>query len=193
LCCHSHACLGHDYCRARPPQLAAWEAQPEIRRQLSPLHLADVGILPEPWLLSVHERFHHPKPYAGRYRLGTGQFPAWSSGSKTTPGGHSPDAIAPVVCRRLCPGPLPGNANHDHRDGSAIRLYEPPRGHLVYEYELSLPGRGTLCLYRRPERLSSRTQIPEPAQFCSAPGYLSGASVARISPACSFRHLLHAG
>ena len=32
----------------------------EVRRRLSEVHLADVGLLPESRLLPVHERLHHP-------------------------------------------------------------------------------------------------------------------------------------
>ena len=44
--------------RPRSVELAARPPQPQVRRQLPILYLANVGILPESWLLPVHQRLH---------------------------------------------------------------------------------------------------------------------------------------
>ena len=71
------------------------------------LHLADVGILPEPRLLPVHQRLHHRQRHQRRHWLSTRQLPAGLAGREAAPGGHSADAASAVVCRRLRAGQLP--------------------------------------------------------------------------------------
>ena len=50
----------------RTPQLQIW-------RWLSPVHLANVGLCPEPRLLSIHERIHHPDRDSRRHGICLGQ------------------------------------------------------------------------------------------------------------------------
>src|SRR5262249_4342808 len=120
LRCDSHESMGHDHRRARSTQLAAWPAQPAVRRQLSSLHLADVGILPESRLLSVHQRIHDANGYQRRYRVGVSQLPAGIAGGEAATGRYSADAVTAVVRRRLCPGRLPDHAYDNGRDGVAL-------------------------------------------------------------------------
>ena len=56
----ANALLGHNHRRSRYAELADRAPQSEIRGHLPVVHLADVGLLPEPRLLSVHQRLHHP-------------------------------------------------------------------------------------------------------------------------------------
>ena len=56
---HADARLGHRRRRPRFAELADRPAQHEIRRRVPVVHLADVGLLPEPRLLPVHQRLHH--------------------------------------------------------------------------------------------------------------------------------------
>ena len=56
---HAHARMGHGRRRPRLAELADWPPQHQVRRRLSELHLAHVGLLPESRLLPVHQRLHH--------------------------------------------------------------------------------------------------------------------------------------
>ena len=74
--------VGHRRRRPRYAELAAGHAQPQIRRQLPPVHLADVGAGAEPRLLLIHLRLHHPDGDQRRHRLRAGQFPARTAGRR---------------------------------------------------------------------------------------------------------------
>ena len=58
VACDANAHVGYGAGGPRHPELAARPAQPEIRRQLSLVHLAHVGSRAKPRLLSVHLRLH---------------------------------------------------------------------------------------------------------------------------------------
>ena len=111
--------------RARHAELAEWTPQPEVRRQLPPLHLADVGLLPEPRLLPVHQRLHHPDGDQRWHRFCA--WPASCSGCPRLPSGR-------LVSRRCSlrtwyDGRIRARhvsvltRNHDGQDRPALRVH----------------------------------------------------------------------
>src|SRR5689334_25283140 len=96
--------MGHHLRRPRHPELAAWTPQPEVRWKLSLVHLADVGILPEPRVLSVHEWLLHANREQRWDRFRSGELPSRASRRAAETSGYSKHGSAAVVDGRLHAG-----------------------------------------------------------------------------------------
>ncbi|PYX90729.1 MAG: hypothetical protein DMG67_12315 [Acidobacteria bacterium] len=78
-----------------------WPSRLEVRHELPPLYLADVGFLPESRILPVHQRLHHANRHQRRHRFRSCQLSAGFAGGEAAPGGHPANAASPVVRGRF--------------------------------------------------------------------------------------------